>query len=60
MGCVAFFFFSFAFSQIFVPAPVSEGGEAVEPASKLTKLAIGVEGGAQVNDAHSWRQETQV
>jgi ubiquitin carboxyl-terminal hydrolase 5/13 len=45
--------------QIFVPAPESESG-GVEPAAKLTKLAIGVEGGAQVNDAHSWRQETQL
>jgi ubiquitin carboxyl-terminal hydrolase 5/13 len=41
--------------HVFVP-PVS----AEEPAQKLTKLAIGVEGGAQVNDAHSWRTEHSV
>ena len=41
--------------QVFVPPVAAE-----EPAQKLTKLAIGVEGGAQVNDAHSWRTEDSV
>jgi ubiquitin carboxyl-terminal hydrolase 5/13 len=45
--------------QIFVP-PANEDGAAEEPAAKLTKLAIGVEGGAQVNDTHSWRTETKL
>ncbi len=45
--------------QIFVPAPGAED-EASEPVQKLTKLAIGVEGGAQTDEGHSWRTEHAV
>lgn len=38
----------------------AENKAATEPAQKLTKLAIGVEGGAQVAGLHKWHTETQL